>query len=117
MKLHCFLKKQQPKQLIKRKRFFAPQMISQRIQCSELNLFYRLQTHLGKGAFASVNKARHKVTGEQFAIKTYNNKKLEKFRASCVIENEIKILGQLEHRDVVGLKEVVHGRDLTHLVL
>ena len=35
-----------------------------------------MANHLGKGAFASVNRAQHKITEEYFAIKTYNNIKI-----------------------------------------
>jgi len=43
---------------------------------------YKLTNHLGKGAFASVNKAEHRKSREFFAVKTYNNYKIAQCNAT-----------------------------------
>ncbi len=60
-----------------------------RINDYTLNLCYKLTNHLGKGSFASVNKATHKQTNVEYAIKTYNNHKMGKSRSTKVILNEV----------------------------
>lgn len=44
--------------------------------------------HLGKGAFASVNKAIEIKTGKKVAIKSFDNFKIKQHRAQKVIINE-----------------------------
>ena len=52
-----------------------------RINDPTLFLLYKMSYHLGKGSFASVNKAIHKKSGKQFAVKTYNNHMMGKHRS------------------------------------
>jgi serine/threonine protein kinase len=63
-----------------------------------------LKEHIGQGSFAVVWKARHRVTGEEVAVKEISTDKLnKKLRQS--LECEVSILKRIEHRNIVRLLE------------
>jgi serine/threonine protein kinase len=79
---------------------------------------YRLGRHLGAGAYASVKKATHKLTGMVLAIKVYEKFKLmENHRKKNVIK-EINSLKRLQgHDNVVRLYDVIDTPKQLYLVL
>ena len=78
---------------------------------------YDVQHTLGEGAFGKVSKALHVIEKEWVAIKTIHDDTLfplaERVRAGGIsaeiarqqLEREIQILRQLEHKNVVKIKE------------
>ena len=51
-------------------------IVPEKIKDLILHKYYQLTEHLGKGAFASVNKGLCKVTKNIYAIKSFNNFKI-----------------------------------------
>ena len=67
---------------------------------------YKIQKHLGSGAFSSVSKAINIETGETFAIKKF--KKKYHTWEECLNLREIKSLSKLKHQNIIKLIEVIH---------
>ena len=64
-----------------------------------------ISTHIGSGSFAIVWKARHRLTGQESAIKEIALDKLNsKLRQS--LESEVSILKRINHDNIVKLLEV-----------
>jgi len=81
-----------------------------------LHAFYDLGIELGKGSFASVHKAMHRVSGQWYAVKVIQADKVKKSaangnggdvdpRKATAFAREISILEQLSHPNICQLKE------------
>lgn len=75
---------------------------------------YKIQKHLGTGAFASVHKAINTETNEIVAIKTL--KKKYQTWEECLVLREIKSLSKLKHPNIIKLIEVIHFESELHCV-
>ncbi|CAB3994638.1 Calcium calmodulin-dependent kinase type 1 [Paramuricea clavata] len=75
--------------------------------------FYDLKEVLGTGAFSEVVKGIEKSTGKAYAIKCIAKKQLKGKEDS--IENEITILKKVNHKHIIGMKELYDNK--THLYL
>lgn len=70
---------------------------------------WEISTHIGSGSFAIVWKARHRLTGQEAAIKEIALDKLNaKLRQS--LESEVSILKRITHENIVKLLEVFEVR-------
>jgi serine/threonine protein kinase len=79
---------------------------------------YRLGKHLGSGAYASVKKATHKLTGMVLAIKIYEKFKLMESHRKKNVIREIMALKKLQGDDcVVKLYDVIDTPKQLYLVL
>jgi serine/threonine protein kinase len=79
---------------------------------------YRLGKHLGSGAYASVKKATHKLTGMVLAIKIYEKFKLMENQRKKNVIREIMALKKLQGDDnVVKLYDVIDTPKQLYLVL
>jgi calcium/calmodulin-dependent protein kinase I len=67
------------------------------------HLKYELLGDLGSGAFAEVKKARSKETGELVAVKMIDRDKCK--GKEVLILNELMILSQINHPNIVKLYE------------
>jgi serine/threonine protein kinase len=63
---------------------------------------YIYESDLGKGAFGRVCKCTNKLTKEQVAVKIISKSGISKLRLSQLV-SEVKILGQLNHPNIVKL--------------
>ena len=66
---------------------------------------YKIEATLGKGSFATVKKAKNRATGERFAVKVLSKKKMSE-EDKKAMENEIEILKQVDHPNIVKLIDV-----------
>jgi len=64
---------------------------------------YKFDRILGKGAFGTVRKAVNKTTGEQFAAKIIDKKKI-KSEFKTLLEREIQVMSRLNHPNIVLLE-------------
>ena len=64
---------------------------------------YRLEQEIGKGSFASVKKAIHKITGEKFAIKIYDKSRLVDSARRGTVKREIQILKKLNNKYTIKI--------------
>jgi serine/threonine/tyrosine protein kinase RAD53 len=81
-----------------------------------IHAYYDLGIELGKGSFASVYKAMHRVSGECYAVKMIQADKVKRTaangndgnvdpRKATAFAREISILEQLSHPNICQLKE------------
>ncbi|XP_069802474.1 serine/threonine-protein kinase SIK2-like [Dendropsophus ebraccatus] len=77
--------------------------------------FYDIEGTLGKGNFAVVKLARHRVTNTQVAIKI-----IDKTRLDCAnlekIYREIQIMKRLRHPHIIRLYQVMETKDMIYIV-
>ncbi|KDR75942.1 hypothetical protein GALMADRAFT_68135 [Galerina marginata CBS 339.88] len=78
---------------------------------------YDLGIELGKGSFATVRKAVHRVSGQWFAVKMINGSKTVRrgghgnTSRNSTFAREISIMEKLEHRNICKLVEVFFQDD------
>ena len=66
---------------------------------------YRMKSDIGEGNFGKVKLAIFEPTGEQFAIKILNKKKISKMKNK--MQKEIEILTKLNHINVVFVYKII----------
>lgn len=76
---------------------------------------YDLKDVLGTGAFSQVRLAESKEDGNMYAVKIIDKKALKGKEDS--LENEIRVLKRLDHRNVVKLLEAYESRTCVYLVM
>jgi len=74
---------------------------------------YRLGEELGSGAFSVVVKATHKDSGETFAVKIVDKNSTGRKE----MYDEISVMAQLEHANIVNFKEIFDRKDGYYVVL
>jgi len=87
--------------------------------CKQGNIkdFYKFQTTIGKGTFADVKKAiKLDGNGEEYAIKIVDKKNYKEEEDILALMQEIQILDQLEHPNIVNLHELFEGDDKFYMV-
>jgi calcium/calmodulin-dependent protein kinase I len=70
---------------------------------------------LGSGAFSIVKSGQHKQTGESFAIKIVTKSKLTQ-EDETALKDEIAVLKELKHPNIIQLYDVYEERDFYYLV-
>ncbi|WOL10225.1 CBL-interacting protein kinase 1-like isoform X1 [Canna indica] len=78
---------------------------------------YELGRTLGEGNFGKVKYARHVQTGEPFAVKILDRKRIESLKIDDQIKREIGTLKLLNHPNVVRLHEVSASKTKIYMVL
>jgi len=79
--------------------------------------FYSFGKVVGVGSFAKVRVARHKLTGQQVAIKTYEKSKVKDTNQWKRIQQEIKLMEKLDHPLVIRLFETIESPRRVHIVM
>ncbi|XP_063067940.1 serine/threonine-protein kinase SIK1-like [Engraulis encrasicolus] len=77
--------------------------------------FYEIIRTLGKGTFAVVKLARHKVTKTQVAIKIIDKTRLDPSDLKK-INREVQIMKLLNHPHIVKLYQVMETKDMLYIV-
>ena len=77
---------------------------------------YLVTKELGKGSYAIVKLATHKVTKQKYAIKIYTKALLLDPKKRNTVKNEINILKQLNHNNIMKLYEVIDTPKYLYLV-
>ena len=78
---------------------------------------YKMLRSLGKGSYGEVKLAIDKLTGIKYAIKIYPKKIIDDPKKKKNIENEIKILKQLDNINIMKLYEVIKTDKFKYLVM
>jgi serine/threonine protein kinase len=78
---------------------------------------YELLETLGSGTFGKVRRARHIVTGDEYAVKCIDKTMLEKQKMRTQLKREISIAKMIQHPRVVQLFEVLASKTKIYLVL
>ena len=77
---------------------------------------YLITKELGKGSYAIVKLAIHKITKQKYAIKIYTKSSLLDPQKRKTVKNEIKILKKLNNNYIVKLYEVIDTSKNLYLV-
>jgi len=83
---------------------------------SDVREKYERLEEIGKGNFSVVYRGRDKETGEEFAIKCINKKKVKEEEIR-LLRREMKIMNGLDHPFVLKLYEVYENEDEFNLVM
>ena len=78
---------------------------------------YLITKELGKGSYAVVKLAVHKITRNKYAIKIYSKQTLIDPQKRNTVKNEINILKQIDNENVMKLYEVIDTPSNLYLVL
>ena len=78
---------------------------------------YIILKELGKGSYASVKLAINKYNRNKYAIKIYSKKALLDPQKKGIVNNEIKILKQLDHINIMKLYEVIDTVKYLYLIM
>ena len=79
--------------------------------------FYSFGKVVGTGSFAKVRVARHKLTGQLVAIKTYEKAKIKDSNQLKRIQSEIKVMEKMDHPLVSRFFETIESARRIHLVM
>ena len=77
---------------------------------------YRIGNKLGDGAFGSVRKITHRVTGELRAVKTIHKKSLRSDEELETLFNEVSVLRNLDHPNILKLYEFYQDEKNFYLI-
>eukprot|EP00354_Favella_ehrenbergii_P001237 CAMPEP_0170471980 /NCGR_PEP_ID=MMETSP0123-20130129/14092_1 /TAXON_ID=182087 /ORGANISM="Favella ehrenbergii, Strain Fehren 1" /LENGTH=138 /DNA_ID=CAMNT_0010739955 /DNA_START=60 /DNA_END=477 /DNA_ORIENTATION=- len=83
---------------------------------SNIKADYKVESVIGKGSFASVRKGRSRATGEKVAIKVIAKRKLTE-DDKVGLQNEIDILKQVDHPNIVKLFDIYEDDKYFFLVM
>ena len=78
---------------------------------------YSFVRNIGEGSFGKVKLARHKVTGQEVAMKTINRRKLISRDMQGRVEREIQYLQLLRHPHIIKLYTVITTKTDIYMVL
>lgn len=79
-----------------------------------VNLSYHINPkELGHGHYGVVRKCMHRVTKEWYAIKSIRKSKVGKIE---VLKREIEILREVDHPNIIRLKDVFEDQKYLHLI-
>ncbi|XP_066602833.1 MAP/microtubule affinity-regulating kinase 3-like isoform X2 [Prorops nasuta] len=77
--------------------------------------FYDIEGTIGKGNFAVVKLARHRITKTEVAIKIIDKTQLDSTNLQKVYR-EVEIMKQLEHPHIVKLYQVMETKNMIYMV-
>lgn len=72
---------------------------------------------IGHGNYAKIIKAKHKITGEVYAVKVFEKKFMEKEKKFYQIYAENEILNICNHSNIIKIFGAYEDEDKTYLVL
>ena len=78
---------------------------------------YLITKELGKGSYAVVKLAIHKVTKLKYSIKIYSKQTLTDKQKRNTVKNEINILKQIDNENIMKLYDVIDTPSNLYLVL
>ncbi|RVX75568.1 hypothetical protein B0A52_00921 [Exophiala mesophila] len=78
---------------------------------------YSFVRNIGEGSFGKVKLARHKITGQEVAMKTISRRKLISRDMAGRIEREIQYLQLLRHPHIIKLYTVITTKTDIYMVL
>eukprot|EP00828_Plagiopyla_frontata_P040678 TRINITY_DN557_c0_g2_i3.p1 TRINITY_DN557_c0_g2~~TRINITY_DN557_c0_g2_i3.p1 ORF type:complete len:458 (+),score=63.96 TRINITY_DN557_c0_g2_i3:74-1447(+) len=81
--------------------------------------YYVNKKVIGKGNFAKVILADRLIDNQKFAIKTFDKRKLmqQSIEKKTAIANEIHLMQQIQHPNIITLNEVYEGENHIYLVM
>uniref|UniRef100_A0A3B4Y5G8 non-specific serine/threonine protein kinase n=1 Tax=Seriola lalandi dorsalis TaxID=1841481 RepID=A0A3B4Y5G8_SERLL len=77
--------------------------------------FYDIERTLGKGNFAVVKLARHRITKTEVAIKIIDKTQLDAVNLEKIYR-EVQIMKMLDHPHIIKLYQVMETKNMLYLV-
>ena len=93
---------------------------AKRFRTEKFDDFYEKHEEIGQGHFADVYRVKEKSTGTEYAAKYIKKKRLESSRRGVSkkdIQNEVNILAEMDHENIIYLHQVYENRQHVILVL
>eukprot|EP00906_Rhabdomonas_costata_P025470 RCo036410 len=78
---------------------------------------YTLLENLGQGSFATVKKAVDRTTGQAYAVKIVEKKKILGEGLELQLKREVTIMLNLKHENIVRMYEVLQSENNVYLVI
>ena len=79
--------------------------------------YYNIQDTIGAGNFAEVKKCTHVETGQAFAIKVIEKKRVDPKRRDKILESECDALRRVQHPNIVALHEIFDTPEKLYIVM
>ena len=95
---------------------YATMLTTSRISNKKIDE-YEIIKELGKGSYATVKLVIHKNNNNKYAMKIYQKKALLDPQKKNSVENEIKILKQLDNSNIMKLFEVIDTPKYLYLIM
>ncbi|KAK2148532.1 hypothetical protein LSH36_492g05016, partial [Paralvinella palmiformis] len=77
--------------------------------------FYEIERTIGRGNFAVVKLARHRITKSEVAIKIIDKTQLDEVNLKKVYR-EVQILKMLDHTHIIKVYQVMETKNMLYLV-
>jgi serine/threonine protein kinase len=93
--------------------------LSESVQTLEMDVLenYNIWSDIGRGSYATVKLATHKVSMQKCAIKIYSKKSLENASLKKNVSREIKILKKIHHPNIVEFYEEIEGKNNLYIAM
>ncbi|CAG9320947.1 unnamed protein product [Blepharisma stoltei] len=78
---------------------------------------YTIGSIIGCGSYAVVRDSYSNLTKNRFAVKTYEKTKISDPQKRKNVRNEIKIMQNLKHPNIIGIKEAIDSPKHIHIVM
>ena len=72
---------------------------------------------LGEGAYAKVIKVQSRLSGKFYAMKVMARKKIENYNMKDQLKNEVKIMSQLSHPNIIKLYTIFEDKKNIYFVI
>lgn len=72
---------------------------------------------LGEGAYAKVIKVQSRLSGKFYAMKVIAKKKIENYNMKDQLKNEVKIMSQLSHPNIIKLYTIFEDKKNIYFVI
>ena len=78
--------------------------------------FYKIESTIGRGNFATVKKCKNRTTGQRYAVKVLSKRKMSEIDKQAM-KVEIDIMQQVDHPNIIRLIEVFEDEKYWCLVM
>jgi hypothetical protein len=78
---------------------------------------YVIEDTIGAGNFAEVKKCAHRETGQPFAVKVIEKRRVDPKRRDKILESECDALRRVQHPNIVALHEIFDTPEKLYIVM
>jgi serine/threonine protein kinase len=78
---------------------------------------YVIEDTIGAGNFAEVKKCAHRETGQPYAVKVIEKRRVDPKRRDKILESECDALRRVKHPNIVALHEIFDTPEKLYIVM
>lgn len=78
---------------------------------------YVIEDTIGAGNFAEVKKCAHRETGQAYAVKVIEKRRVDPKRRDKILESECDALRRVQHPNIVALHEIFDTPEKLYIVM